>query len=269
MRYPPIKKGQVFERLTVLSRAEKQGGMRMWLCQCSCGVERAIRDAHLKKGITKSCGCLSRDVQVGKAKERAGSVIGRKINQWDVLSLSPRRAKQGGVYFNCRCVCGQEREVAGDGLLAGRSKSCGSCGVHQKPICKLGHVVAEWGGRTPSGTCKACLKHKSLLRNYGWTLAEVVALWHYQDHKCAVCGEPLELIPKGGPGWSVGVRSELDHEHTADLPLRATVRGLLCGGRWKGCNRKLGHIDDIPWLEKVVDYLKNPPARKLLAEEKK
>ena len=127
MRYPPIKKGQVFERLTVLSRAEKQGGMRMWLCQCSCGVERAIRDAHLKKGITKSCGCLSRDVQVGKAKERAGSVIGRKINQWDVLSLSPRRAKQGGVYFNCRCVCGQEREVAGDGLLAGRSKSCGSC----------------------------------------------------------------------------------------------------------------------------------------------
>lgn len=267
MKYPPIKKGQVYDRLTVLGRAESQGGMRMWQCRCSCGKERAIRDAHLKKSITKSCGCLSRDITIGKAKERASAIVGRKINLWTVLDLSPRRTKTGGVYFNCRCDCGQEREVAADGLLAGKSKSCGICAVGD-PICGRGHVVADWGGRTTDGACRACVKHKSLLRNYGWTLEEVIALWEYQHRKCAVCGDPLELIPKGGPGWSVGVRTEVDHEHV-EGPKRTTVRGLLCGGRWKGCNRKLGHIDNITWLEKIIEYLKNPPARKLLSEVKK
>lgn len=30
----------------------------MWMCQCECGVERAVWDADLKRGESKSCGCL-------------------------------------------------------------------------------------------------------------------------------------------------------------------------------------------------------------------
>ena len=45
------------------------------------------------------------------------------------------------------------------------------------------------------------------------------------------------------------------------LPL--SVRGLLCAGRYAGCNRKLGRIDQIPWLENMLKYLKDPPAQRL------
>lgn len=49
--------------------------------------------------------------------------------------------------------------------------------------------------------------------------------------------------------------------------LRKSVRGVLCGGRYAGCNRKLGRIDNAPWLESVVNYLKDPPARRVLSKE--
>ena len=43
-----------------------------------------------------------------------------------------------------------------------------------------------------------------------------------------------------------------------------TVRGLLCPGRYRGCNRLMGRIDNLPWLKKVESYLADPPARKVL-----
>lgn len=51
------------------------------------------------------------------------------------------------------------------------------------------------------------------------------------------------------------------------LPL--SVRGLLCPGRHGkaghgSCNRLIGRIDNIEWLRKVIHYLENPPAKKIL-----
>lgn len=45
---------------------------------------------------------------------------------------------------------------------------------------------------------------------------------------------------------------------------RASVRGVLCGGRYAGCNRKIGRIDKPEWLLAVHGYLKDPPARRVL-----
>ena len=47
------------------------------------------------------------------------------------------------------------------------------------------------------------------------------------------------------------------------LVLPHSIRGLLCPGRYTGCNRLMGRIDRIDWLEKVLNYLKNPPAKRL------
>lgn len=51
--------GRLFERLTILGWVgrNKQGD-NMWLCRCSCGVEKFVRHQHLKSGRIKSCGCL-------------------------------------------------------------------------------------------------------------------------------------------------------------------------------------------------------------------
>ena len=46
--------------------------------------------------------------------------------------------------------------------------------------------------------------------------------------------------------------------------MKYSIRGLLCPGRWSGCNRLMGRVDNIEWLEKTLAYLRKPPARILL-----
>ena len=54
--------GKTFGRLTVLrDSGETRGGDTMWDCVCRCGIKKAYRGYLLRKGITKSCGCLLKD----------------------------------------------------------------------------------------------------------------------------------------------------------------------------------------------------------------
>ena len=55
--------GQKFSNLTVLQKAPSQVSATghtyaAWLCQCDCGNRTTVRGHKLKKGHTKSCGCL-------------------------------------------------------------------------------------------------------------------------------------------------------------------------------------------------------------------
>lgn len=125
-------------------------------------------------------------------------------------------------------------------------------------ICKKGHPILIWG-QTDTGTCRACTKDSGLKRTYGITLLEFVRLWIFQNGRCAVCGALLKLGLAGE-----GTRIEVDHKHGSKGPIRNTVRGLLCGGRWAGCNRKLGRLDKAEWLEAARDYVLNPPAKEVL-----
>lgn len=55
--------GSRFGRLVVQSKVFKPGRTgTLWLCKCDCGSEKVIRVMLLKKGITTSCGCLSREL---------------------------------------------------------------------------------------------------------------------------------------------------------------------------------------------------------------
>ena len=55
--------GQVYGRLTVLSRAENSRcGRARWLCQCECGEQTTVQGCALSSGVTKSCGCLQREL---------------------------------------------------------------------------------------------------------------------------------------------------------------------------------------------------------------
>jgi len=61
MRFIDIT-GQVFSQWTVLSWAGSKGTAgQLWLCRCSCGTERIVIGSSLKKGVSKSCGCTSKD----------------------------------------------------------------------------------------------------------------------------------------------------------------------------------------------------------------
>lgn len=61
--------GQVFGRLTVLSRGENSSsGKARWICRCECGEETTVRSTDLRSGDTKSCGCLSRETTAQRSK---------------------------------------------------------------------------------------------------------------------------------------------------------------------------------------------------------
>lgn len=51
--------GQRFGRLTPIKRIGIDNNRNAtWLCQCDCGNEKIINGSNLRRGNTKSCGCL-------------------------------------------------------------------------------------------------------------------------------------------------------------------------------------------------------------------
>lgn len=70
--------GKRFGRLVVLSmdRAEKKNG-RFWLCRCDCGNLTTVRETDLRRGNTKSCGCLRKELHLTHGGEHT-----RLYNIW-------------------------------------------------------------------------------------------------------------------------------------------------------------------------------------------
>jgi len=53
--------GQKFGRLTVVEFVEVRKNKSYWKCKCDCGKEKITVNNSLKKGNTKSCGCISKE----------------------------------------------------------------------------------------------------------------------------------------------------------------------------------------------------------------
>lgn len=62
MKPSHIKNGDIFGRLVVISKSHSQNGNMRWICKCSCGNITTPYGYSLKSGVTKSCGCLSREL---------------------------------------------------------------------------------------------------------------------------------------------------------------------------------------------------------------
>ncbi len=39
----------------------KKNGRAVWLCDCKCGAQAEVTISALRKGFTRSCGCLRRE----------------------------------------------------------------------------------------------------------------------------------------------------------------------------------------------------------------
>lgn len=61
MAYEPVVIGKRYGKLTVEKKAEKKGKSRdsRWVCLCDCGKRTVAMANNLKKGNTRSCGCLT------------------------------------------------------------------------------------------------------------------------------------------------------------------------------------------------------------------
>ena len=55
--------GQRFGKLVVIKLSTPKGTKHhKWLCKCDCGNECTVSRDNLISGITKSCGCLRKEV---------------------------------------------------------------------------------------------------------------------------------------------------------------------------------------------------------------
>ena len=57
--------GKRFGRLTVVSFAGRNKYNRsLWNCLCDCGNQKIVNSNSLKRGLTKSCGCLDKEKHI-------------------------------------------------------------------------------------------------------------------------------------------------------------------------------------------------------------
>lgn len=72
--------GRKFGKLTVVCRVENnKHGQPQWKCICDCGNETVVVGQKLRKGITKSCGCLVYEQKTRLKHGMTGTVL---HNRW-------------------------------------------------------------------------------------------------------------------------------------------------------------------------------------------
>jgi len=80
--------GQLFGNLIVLNEAPVRAsdGSVQWRCLCSCGNTTIVSANNIKRGITRSCGCLQvQQQQLGSFKHghTCGGVISSTYTAWN------------------------------------------------------------------------------------------------------------------------------------------------------------------------------------------
>ena len=99
-----------------------------------------------------------------------------------------------------------------------------------------------------------------LVRTYNLTEAQYNELYEFQGGMCYICGP---FSGRNGRTKNLAV----DHDHSCcsgRISCGKCVRGLVCDT----CNKFLGLIRDNPEaFQRGIDYLTEPPARKVLNNE--
>jgi len=163
--------GEVFGLLTVLEHLP--GKPARCRCQCKCGnIVPSVALKNLRKGNTKSCGCLRLH------EPEKAAPVGFTVGRLTVVENT------GDGFCRCRCTCGNETVKGAAALKHGRVLSCGclrqetAAKLNQKPIavgsvfgrltvlayngkrcqcrCEDGMVVTVYSTHLRTGRVKSC-----------------------------------------------------------------------------------------------------------------
>lgn len=110
--------GQTFERLTVMYRTEDhiyENGRKeaVYHCRCLCGNEIDVMASALRRGYSKSCGCLRRELARQEKRDdisRRLRIVWRNMNErcYDKGNKRYNRYGERGI-----CVCDEWRGPEG------------------------------------------------------------------------------------------------------------------------------------------------------------
>lgn len=65
--------GEIFGRWKVLEFSESKNTKRMYKCICECGIIRNVSKGNLLLGLSKSCGCLNKEMVSKRSKTHGKS----------------------------------------------------------------------------------------------------------------------------------------------------------------------------------------------------
>lgn len=118
--------GQNFGRLTAIHIMPKEPNAKdrsyKWLCKCDCGNEVVVSGHNLRRGNTKSCGCLQKEAV---KKLHFKDLTGQKFGKLTVLRVSDKETNNTHTQWECQCECGNICIVSSDCLTRGLTQSCG------------------------------------------------------------------------------------------------------------------------------------------------
>lgn len=131
--------GQKFNKLTALKYNSQT---RKWICQCECGNKVEVESWNLRKGHTKSCGCLRHQPAYNRI-DMTGQRFGRVI----VLELIGYNTPGHDSKWKCKCDCGTIFITGGNGLRSGKCQSCGCYCKEQISKAKKINMIGEKFGK--------------------------------------------------------------------------------------------------------------------------
>ena len=115
--------GKKFGRLTVIKRVYPNTKDRnvMWLCKCSCGKEKIINGNSLRRGDTKSCGCLQKEI-IGDSRRLSFGLASMHAT----IEQYKKRAKIRGLKF----------KLTEEQFIKIIKKDCYYCGAKPNNVAK-------------------------------------------------------------------------------------------------------------------------------------
>lgn len=138
---------------------------------------------------------------------------------------------------------------------AKRCKDCEAEGIRTRRVAKYPGPRCSTHHRATRKKRKDYSHQTHVEETYGISYEQYWEIYKAQGGKCAICQR------------ANGTRRKLsvDHDHSCCNGPRSCgkcVRGLLC----RSCNRNvLGHLrDSVDALQRAVDYLERPPAKRVL-----
>lgn len=146
--------GTRFGRLTIESGPHRHDGCIAHKCRCDCGVVVMVRNSSLKHGNNRSCGCLERDMRVGRLTTHNRSRT-KEYRTWiSVRNRCEKPTTSGYHRYGGRGirVCSGWRSDFGAFL-----KDVGPCPSREHSIDRIDN-----DGHYSCGHCAECIKN-------GWT----------------------------------------------------------------------------------------------------
>lgn len=200
--------GKKFGRLFVLCRSndiiQPSGGRKtMWRCRCECGTEKDVWSHSLISGMTKSCGCLQREITSEKNATHgmSGTRLGRIWRAMKTRCYNPNFSEYeiyGGrgieicdewlndpcEFFNWALRSGYSDDLSIDRIDTNKGYSPDNCRwvtSSTQNNNKRSNINITYDGETHTMAEWACIKGiqyqtlKDRIGRYGWSIDEALS----------------------------------------------------------------------------------------------